>query len=314
VFKSTLSGGGRDRAFTLIELLVVIAIIAILIGLLLPAVQKVRESAQRTQCANNMKQLGLAVANYAGVYDSRLPPSSGQLVMTPAAPAGFGPVSLNFLLFPYVEQGNVYNEAIAPPANSPDGGAVEGTNGVFGNMPMSVFICPSDTSVGANGYSGYTNGNNKVAYAACNYAHNLGLFATGPTANYYQAAFTIATIPDGTSNTISFGERIANCGTLPFVSTRDLPTQTHAQLDTSSIGDPILLGEAAASNPLPQFGVNQASCSSTVRTPSSAHAGVMVVGMVDGSVHMMGSGISQMTWWQLLNPADGLPLGSDWNP
>jgi prepilin-type N-terminal cleavage/methylation domain-containing protein len=308
---------GRS-AFTLIELLVVIAIIAVLIGLLLPAIQKVREAASRIQCSNNMKQLGIAVANYAGTYDSHLPTSSGQNVVTQATPGGFGvhPVSLNFLLFPFVEQQNVYNTALPPPGKGTDAGAVTGTNGVFANIPMKVFICPSDSSI-INGLTLYTNGNVNTAlgatinYTACNYAHNLALYATysNKTANYYQAAYTIANIPDGTSNTISFAERIGNCGT-SFSSTRDLPTQTHAEPNTSCFGDPVLTGGGVASLPLPEFGVTQSTC--TGKTATSGHTAVMVVGLVDGSVHMMGNGVSQKTFWQLVNPADGQAIGSDW--
>src|SRR6202041_355628 len=122
-----------------------------------------------------------------------------------------------------------------------------------------------------------------VTYAACNYAHNLALYASGPTANYYQpTCSTFTTILDGASNTISFGERIGNCGAA-FSSTRDLPTQTHAQLNTPSIGDPVLLGGGVASLPLPEFGVNRNTCTTTPsKTATSAHPGLMVIGLVDG--------------------------------
>ena len=301
-----LRGRGPAAGFTLIELLVVIAIIGVLIALLLPAVQKVREAAARTRCLNNLRQLGLAIANYASAHNDQLPPSSARTVVTGAAPEGFGPVSLNFLLFPYLEQDVVFNAAIAPPAGHPNAGAIQTTGSLFVSTPMKVFICPSDSSI-SEGLTNYTNsGLAPAGYAVCNYAHNIALYATPTAPDYYRAAFTIANIPDGTSNTISFIERIGNCGS-SFNSTRDLPSGPHGTSNTSTEGGRVATGHDDPA--LPLIGVTQSTC--TDSGASSAHSGVIIVGLVDGSVRSMSGGITQTTFYRLLNPADGQIIGPD---
>jgi prepilin-type N-terminal cleavage/methylation domain-containing protein len=231
----------RSRsAFTLIELLVVIAIIAILIGLLLPAVQKVREAAARTQCTNNLKQITLAVHNYASNYQQQLPALTADLAK-PKYGAYNGGIFITLL--PYIEQNNLFASAsqglpqstwaaAIPPQPLPPSTlqpySMGQTPGANGNLPLStqplkVFQCPADATI-ANGVSGNqttTNTGSTPAifpWAAGSYAANYQVFGTvqnpasSTSGNSYGPTFNIGNIPDGTSNTIFFGEVFSACG------------------------------------------------------------------------------------------------------
>ena len=163
----------RWRGFTLIELLVVIAIIAILIGLLLPAVQKVRSAAARAQCQNNLKQMGLAMHNYHDVYHA-FPPAF-------ARPSLWG---WAVWLLPFVEQDNLY-AALNPTQTNL-------TLNPLTAQPLKVYTCPSDPGPAAHPYYG---GFGKSDYVVSEQISDGG------------SAIPMATITDGLSNTILFGER-----------------------------------------------------------------------------------------------------------
>ncbi len=312
---------GRRVGFTLIELLVVIAIIAILIGLLLPAVQKVREAANRTQCSNNMKQLGLAVANYASTYNNQLPcglagdtASAGSPlgVITSASGGKRLYVNLFFILLPFVEQGNIYNNAVTGASTYL---LANGTS--YYKQPLKLFLCPSDSSS--------NNGLTATGAAGSSYVYNLALFATarstpGNTVLHWGSQYNIGNIPDGTSNTISFAERLVSCSTTSTVNS-DLFLAGPDFVAGSPFFDQAV-GRGyypTVLPPLPQIGVNRNTCKVGIvgglhigMEPSSSHTGAMVIGMTDGSVRLVSSGLSQLTWSYACNPADGLPLGSDW--
>jgi prepilin-type N-terminal cleavage/methylation domain-containing protein len=203
---------GRRRAFTLIELLVVIAIIAILIGLLLPAVQKVREAAARSQSQNNLKQLGLALSNHYSAHDCN-PPMFGTV---PRGGAGTAGGSIFYHLLPYLEQENLYRQG------------VDGSR----SAPLKVLRAPLDRSYTADGTFQLPAAANPPWAAASNptwglssYSANWQVFGDVPV--------KYTKMQDGLSNTMVFGEKyaVANRPTNPGatlwgygVDPRSIPT------------------------------------------------------------------------------------------
>jgi hypothetical protein len=252
----------RRLGLTPVDLLIVIGFLLLLGALLAPAVSRVRDAASRTQSINNLKQLGLAVHNFAGVYNGSLPPGVGEF--------GNKTGSIHFLLLPYLEQQQLYNK---------------GTDAVWDNdvwsVPVGLFVDPRDSSVPRDFvYRGWL--------ATTNYAANGMVFSEQPR-------YKIGNIPDGTSNTLMFAERLQMCTGTP-----------------TAWGYPSLYTWAPLTayynQNLPQFSLQKEECDPT---RPQAVGGLMVMALCDGSVRSMGSHISARTWFFVCCPDDGEPLPAD---
>jgi len=287
----------RKRAgFTLIELLVVIAIIAILIALLVPAVQKVREAAARIQCSNNVKQLVLATHNYNDTRKS-LPALTSS---TGAPKYGNYQGGILISILPYIEQKAINDAAVANPGNTWDAACNGGT---VRQQTVTVYVCPSDFTV-SNGWSGAQVG----TWMAASYAANFGVFGTVRAGGNADApGYPLANIPDGSSNTIFFTEAYSQTsatggGNLWAYPGIDWSWQWHPV-----VGNTRSLGSTAYG--LPQFQPTVANAYKYYA--NSPHTGSIVVGMGDGSIRTVSSTITNPTWQYALQANDGQVLGSN---
>ena len=333
------------RAFTLIELLVVIAIIAILIGLLLPAVQKVREAAARMQCQNNLKQLGIACHAFHDTIGKL--PEGAQYQTVPGDVASAGTIcgpNWVILVLPYIEQGNLFN-LIDVDAFRRTNGASPGSPGrewfAIRGTSIKTLICPSDTGTNVM-YNGNANASplNVAGWARGNYAANagpgiyqnsvlnggststdVGVTAQAVMGPNYGAV--LQTIVDGTSNTIMVAEL--------RIGMRDSDRR-----GTWALGHPgssLIAGGGTGDCSGPNDGTTSkflncddthggfsdgmagmgtwASCLNWQAQARSRHTGGVNVGNADGSVRFVRDSISKFNWALLLSANDGRPVPGD---
>jgi len=306
----------RQKGFTLIELLVVIAIIAVLIGLLLPAVQKVREASARIKCANNLKQLGLALHNYEGAYNA-FPQSRNPWPLVHSGLAR---------LLPFVEQDNLQRlcDYTTPPTSA--------TNVAASQTKVPLFLCPSDS---ANGQvpgvldfgTNYVanNGSGTVGY---------GLIASGDGL-FTQTPIKVADIADGLSNTAAISESVLGTGQLPVgvPTDRRLIAMSILEVPGGSDPTPAACGSASGTwsakrgakwidghygnslynhsyTPNPNtWDCGNGSHNKGLSTARSWHLGGVNVLFADGSVRFVRDSVDLTTWRGLSTRSGGEVLG-----
>ncbi len=316
------------RGFTLIELLVVIAIIAVLIALLLPAVQQAREAARRTQCKNNLKQLGLALHNYESTHRTFPPGSLGYPFVW----------SAQAQLLPYVEQAGLQNLLILTvPPMTPFGAGYDAAavaqNDTAARNRLPLLLCPSDSDgVPSQPYGG-------ISYPACagSGLNAAGTADDGSVANADGVIFTRSKIgfrdlTDGTSNTVAFSEHLLGDGQNAAPAGNDfrhrvvelsMGTQT---TPSACAGAPAWSGQRGAkwvNGHLADTMYNHFYPPNTTQFPDchngfhnfaltaarSAHEGGVQVCLCDGSARFISENINMGIWQALATRSGGEVLG-----
>jgi prepilin-type N-terminal cleavage/methylation domain-containing protein/prepilin-type processing-associated H-X9-DG protein len=316
--------GDKRSAFTLIELLVVIAIIAVLIGLLLPAVQKVREAANRMSCANNLKQIGLALHNYHDT-NGRLP--AGSLWIPPGFDRAAAESTWITWLFPFLEQDNLFKTA---DLNRGFGqGSRNHPNNFITSSIVKVFLCPSDGDVDVSNW-----GSARV-WARGNYAANNGIGpmteTTTPNTTRPQGVFMLNSkyrltdVTDGTTNTVFVSELIKVPGTVTdsvnsggsdwrgVMHYSEGPLYHHNYTPNSPVPDEVRRGMCVSIPVAPCLGTTTSwNPKRLTFTARSRHTGGVNVLLGDASVRFVPNNVSLVTWQAVSSPQKGEVLGSDW--
>jgi prepilin-type N-terminal cleavage/methylation domain-containing protein/prepilin-type processing-associated H-X9-DG protein len=340
----------RARAFTLIELLVVIAIIAILIGLLLPAVQKIREAANRMKCSNNIKQVALGCHNYNDTYNA--------LPFAAYAPWGSntgsstnveGTVGPNWLvlILPFVEQDNLYRTYSQNIQNyttwsTTGGGSNDSGWRNVGATVIKTYQCPSDGQQ-ATPFNGFTTPSGQP-WARGSYAANMGPWAGSTMATYGGAspsqalANGVGTITAGGVMSYNFGDTVGGLSVEDGTSNTILVNHIRAGQVASDIRGTWALGLIGASLTAgcpagACYGPNDSGSNSDVIGSSrctnstnvnmgcsasqyaqangrAAHTGGINVGLADGSVRFVRNSVDLLTWGCLLSRNDGLTVSN----
>ena len=310
-------------AFTLVELLVVIAIIGVLVSLLLPAVQSARASARRAQCMNTVKQIGIATQNIQSAK-RRLPPQFGWFGAEDTGSFG----TYFFHLLPYIEENNLYETSLVEtqvdqdyPCNYTQYASAHDSRRRIGGEELAAYICPSDPT------QDYVREN--WGWGGSCYAANFQVFSNieayreilrvlrprdvcdSLILDVWEGEADLArTIGDGVSNTILFAEKYANCNsTGPYQSPGSQADggTMWARWDWMDYWQPTFTAfieneeSMFQSNPWPHE--NGGACNP--RVAQTPHAGVMNVGMGDGSVRALNADMNAVVWWALCTPKGG---------